>query len=568
MKYVLILLVFVLNSKVQCQIPAHRLGNWNMISGVDTAFAPLYVQVSDFNASNSKNIDSALNKAIQFVASQGGGTVLIGAGVFYLTRPVVLKSHVRVKGIGPSTEIHLKFGQNTWSGFELKGNRLNHKLEFDSISSKTIFTKSNINDSNLKLVKFNYNDTDLMNNSWAYGTVGQLLKVKQIIGNRIELDDSIHLSEAGKKQINFSALNPIIHASVECLSIIRDDSAHGQASNILIENAYMCRINAVESYKTNFAHISINNSSLCQIDRNYLHHSFGYGGGGQGYGIVLQQGSYKNLITDNICKHLRHSFLLQSGANHNIISYNYSTDPFVTDNILQDAGGDLVCHGNYPYKNLFEGNICQTAIIDNSHGKNGPFNTFFRNRLELYGIIVSANQDSQNFIANEITNTNSLKGIFTLNGSGHFRANNAVRNIINDKNNYNYPNSMYAGSLPEFWNIPYRYWGIGYPFIYQFGSNPATKRYHDSLLLYPCDIPIQTSSNQFFRDSLLMVYPNPAKSGEKLYFSKHVDKAILYDYTGKIISIYKQIQFIKLPDLSSGIYYISIDSMSFKLIIE
>jgi len=81
--------------------------------------------------------------------------------------------------------------------------------------------------------------------------------------------------------------------------------------------------------------------------------------------------------------------LLQSGANGNVISYNYSLNPNQSDSPPANGAGDLVLHGNYPFANLFEGNICQNVMIDASHGINGPYNTFFRNRVQLYGIIMS-----------------------------------------------------------------------------------------------------------------------------------------------------------------------------------
>jgi hypothetical protein len=42
-----------------------------------------------------------------------------------------------------------------------------------------------------------------------------------------------------------------------------------------------------------------------------------------------------------------------------------------------------------PYANLFEGNIIQNYMIDHYWGPAGPYNTFFRNRTELYGIVMT-----------------------------------------------------------------------------------------------------------------------------------------------------------------------------------
>ncbi len=564
----LLLLIAILSCAfADAQIPAHRFGKWKHIAEFDTSFLPLTVHVDDFNNGTSQYLDSSLNKAIQYVSAQGGGTVLICPGVYTLKKPVNLASHVKVKGSGKSTEIHLKFGTNTWNGFELKGRTVQKNIGYDSIRGNVIFLKTPLSDTSVRLIKFSYNDSHLMNNDWAYGSAGQLLAIKSINNKIVILEDSVNLTEAKDKNIVFISIAPIQHAAVECIYIIRDDSANGQASNISLELAYNCQITGVESNLCNFAHINVYNSTGCIIQRNYLHHSFGYGGGGQGYGIVLQYGAYRNLIRDNVLKHLRHSILLQSGANNNVIAYNYSIDPFVTDNIFQDAGGDLVCHGNYPYLNLFEGNVCQTLIIDNSHGKNGPYNTFFRNRMELYGVIVSANQDSQNFIANEVTNTGSLKGQFAINGSGHFRYANNIKNSITDGGSYTFPNSLYLNALPDFWVIPYKFWGIGPPFQYNQGSNPAHSRFKDSNEITICEIPLKTSSIKNLTKNNLFVYPNPLQIGSTLYISKFCTKAELFNSEGMKLGDFYNFNSLPISHLPTGLYILLINSISYKFII-
>ena len=83
------------------------------------------------------------------------------------------------------------------------------------------------------------------------------------------------------------------------------------------------------------------------------------------------------LVEDNIFNHLRHSMILQAGANGNIFSYNYSYDPYWTGVFFPaNSAGEIVLHGNWPYANLFEGNDVGNIVIDNSHDANGPHNTF------------------------------------------------------------------------------------------------------------------------------------------------------------------------------------------------
>lgn len=568
MKLVFCIALLSLQFPASAQMPAHRLSQWKYAGSTDTAFANRFVRAEDFKGPNfDGRLDSVLTAAIDHLSALGGGTVLIPAGDFYFSQPVLLKNHVRVKGAGKGTKIHLKFGSNAWNGFEIKGSALSSKLDFDSISGRTVHLRQALSDTSVNMFKLACNDTALMNDAWAYGAAGQLLKIRGVSGNRVTLEDSIDLRELSSLHPYLLPVKALHHTAIECLYIQRDDSADYQASSIYLDYAYNCHISGVESFKTNFAHICINRSAHCLTERNYLHHSFGYGGGGEGYGVVLQSGAYNNLVRDNVFVHLRHSVLLQSGANTNVVAYNSSVDPFVTDNVISDAGGDLVCHGNYPYRNLFEGNVCQTAIVDNSHGKNGHYNTFFRNRMELYGVIVSAGQDSQNFVANEVTNTGAFKGLFNLSGNGHYRASNAVRGSISDAQ-VNFPNSLYLSGLPDFWNIPYSYFRIGYPGAYLQGSNPARIRYKDSGDLSPCQVSLRTNSLHAPTVLTINIYPNPIAQGQTLYFSETASNVRIYSVYGQMILQDHEISCLETAALSKGIYLLFIDSISYRLIID
>ena len=117
--------------------------------------------------------------------------------------------------------------------------------------------------------------------------------------------------------------------------------------------------------------------------------------------------------------------IVQAGANGNVFAYNRSVDPFWSQGLFfpSNSAGDMVLHGNYPFANLFEQNDGQNIVIDNSHGANGPYNTFFRNRGSLFGIFFSDNTSpSQNFIGNEIPNTGTPYSLvnYTIQGSDQF----------------------------------------------------------------------------------------------------------------------------------------------------
>src|SRR5438309_11771631 len=112
--------------------------------------------------------------------------------------------------------------------------------------------------------------------------------------------------------------------------------------------------------------------------------------------------------------------MVKQGANGNVFAYNYSIEPTLTE-WLYDASGDISVHGDYPFANLFEGNIVQTLYIDQTWGPGGPYNTFFRNREDLYGIIITQGNvttDKNNFVGNEITNTGAFLGNYIVPGNG------------------------------------------------------------------------------------------------------------------------------------------------------
>ncbi len=110
-------------------------------------------------------------------------------------------------------------------------------------------------------------------------------------------------------------------------------------------------------------------------------------------------------------RNLRHAMMVKTGANGNVFSYNYSKNVRRSE-WPNNYGGDISLHGHYSYANLFEGNIVQNIMIDHYWGPSGPLNTFFRNRAELYGIIMTGGDpttsDMQNFVGNEITNNGFL----------------------------------------------------------------------------------------------------------------------------------------------------------------
>jgi hypothetical protein len=389
------------------------------------------------------------------------------------------------------------------------------------------------------------NDIALTTSAWAYGTVGQLFRIASVNGNTITSDQPMRREYDLSFVPRIKKIEPVKGVGIECLYMQRVDSTVAQTYNINFTDAVHSWVIGVESNKTNFAHIGITTSSHILVRGNYLHHSHGYGGGGQGYGVALQYTSGDCLIENNIFEHLRHSMLLQAGANGNVLAYNYSTDPYwIEPQLPANSAGDAVLHGNYPYLNLFEGNILQNIVVDNSHGINGPYNTFFRNRAQTYGIFQNNNPatDSMNYIGNEVTGTGPLMGNYALTGVGHYERGNIIKSVVTPAGTSPVvENSLYLSDTPRYW-YAMAWPNIGNTATYNQGSIPAAIRFSkgdftDCRLSPVIDHTVGVAD--VANDLELNVYPTPASQYvvfdyniPSLSGSAHIS---IMDMTGRLI---------------------------------
>ncbi|MBP8192103.1 MAG: right-handed parallel beta-helix repeat-containing protein [Chitinophagales bacterium] len=379
-------------------------------------------------ADNATDNSTALQNAIKSL-NGNSGVIEIPAGNFLIKKTISIPSNILIKGKGSDKTI-LNFNLNGIGDlFSVQGSLSNIS---SPVLSGTVKGSSSIKVSNPAgfavgdYVLLKQTANNLLASNWAYSSFFQIVKITKISGNEITISTSLHLDFPASNNPVLQKINPVQNAGIESLKIKRADATSGQTSNIFFNYAVNCWVKGVELENCNYAHITLQSSANNTVSGNYLHDAFDYGSGGKGYGVVLQFGASDNFIFDNIAKHLRHSFLLQAAANGNVIAYNYSYDPYWTEGWFPAASaGDVVLHGNYPYANLFEGNIFQNLVIDNSHGINGPYNTFFRNRIENYGIVMNGNSgDNMHFIANEITGSGLLKGLYNIEGSHTEIANN------------------------------------------------------------------------------------------------------------------------------------------------
>lgn len=483
--FILSFITIVCNAQV---FEPERITDWANAGNTSTIQAPSnQVSILDFGADNTgvNSCNSALSSAVADLNGEAG-TIYFPQGEYFFSGAISLPDSVFVKGESSATTLRFDLGgsgnlivingsinstQLTLSADALKGS---YEIELDDASSL------NVGDI-IRLYQF---DEDYMFSSWAYGSLGQVIEIEQINGNTLVLADPLNHHYPLSRNPYVRKLNPKRNIGIECLRIERDDATTGQTSNIYFANAFNCVVRNVESENCNFAHVEVNGSSHVQVEGSYFHHAFAYGGGGQGYGVVFQSASSFCKAENNAFNHLRHSMLLQSGANGNVFAYNYSYDPFWVDGFLpSNSAGDAVLHGNYVFMNLFEGNTIQNIVVDASHGNNGPFNTFFRNRAELYGFFSDSGTptDSMNVVGNEITNSGFPYGLFAVNGAGHYSYGNNVSGTTNPANTSNLTvNSLYLdGNLPSFLStetLPM----VGYPLAINQKLLPAETRFENN----------------------------------------------------------------------------------------
>jgi len=408
-------------------------------------------------------------------------------------------------------------------------------------------------------------DDSLITSSWALHTTGQIVEINTISGDTVFLKSPLRRAYQTSKDCKMVKLDPVHTIGIENLRIERQDASASQTSNIALYIVVNSWISCIESYNSNFGHIEIRRCSNIDVEGSYMQDAFAYGSGGQGYGVVLQSTTGECLITDNRFKHLRHSMLLQSGANGNVLSYNYSEDPHWTEvfPLPANSAGDLVLHGNYAYMNLFEGNDVAHIVIDDSHGFNGPYNTIFRNRMHLYGFFMASGAGTThrtNIIGNEITNPNIIMGFYVVNGAERFEyANNLRGQIIPGGTNQLPETSLYLDTAPGYYMENDSWPPIGLPNTIS-SHDPMAEEIFDEGYLTTCSADIILSKADAGYDLISVnVAPVPSNSFIRILHNTSAGQIThiqLYDITGVLRMSTPYMEEISLVGLPNGTYLI------------
>lgn len=544
-RYLLFVLCFIsvlTNAQVLTQ---NRAVNWKLAGLRDTSTSNFQsINMDDFAVVGDSltSNDAMLANALSSIT--GSGAVLIfPSGNFLFNSSIILPSNIVVKGQGSENTQFIMDLNGSGNAFELTGaavsldttniiNQATKDSAFLVLSNSSIFMAND-------WIQIIQKDTDLVTSSWAESTVGQIVQIEQVSGNRVLLKSPLRMDYVMSRNPYIQKIVTVENTGISCLKIIRvDDTSPQQSSNIKFKYATNCWVSGVESVNCTFSHIEANYSSNLYISKSYFHHGFDYGGGGRAYGIVLQATSGECLIENNIFEHLRHAMILQSGANGNVFAYNYSLDPFWTSTPSNSAG-DIVLHGNYPYANLFEQNICRNIVVDNSHGPNGPYNTFFRNRAEGFGIFFSSsNSPDQNFIGNDISNTSIPYSLvnYLVQGMGHFLYGNNNKGTITPTGTNTLTDLSYAYALKPDFVTQLEWGGIGMPNVMGSKHIPAFDRFNSNTIFSNSCNNIATSiKNKAIKSEQIVISPNPFTDKFKIKVEINIIDLKVYNALGKLI---------------------------------
>lgn len=464
---------------------ASRRAAWHR-AGIQEAPPAYHYLFFDGDTSGLQDNSKALQTILDTVSQPL--TILFGKGIYLFNSTLQIKSNTILKGLG-ADKTHFVFEQQgaPVSSFEFRGSQTgNYLIQEDSQKgdSSILLTKDDaalfFPGTYFRIIQ---EDSDFLQPDWPLSITGQILKVDSMIGGRIFFSSPLRMNYAISKNARARIMDAIVFSGLECLKITREDYTNTGigSSNIEMRFAANCHIRGVESLKCNFAHIEVNYSTNLQIEDNYFHDAHNWGSGGRAYGVMLQFSTGETLVQNNIFRRLRHAMILQGGANGNVFAYNYAYQGRKeTLSNLFVIGEDMVSHGNFPYLNLFEGNYAQFASVDNSHGRNGPFNTFFRNIATNGGFRVTNSQSiQQNFTGNH-----RLAGSISFSASGHH----ITDNNWQGGNSTLTDTSLFLNQIPEYLDTAIN-WLIGPPAFHTSVSIPARNRaISGKFISTPCDV--------------------------------------------------------------------------------
>ncbi len=461
----------------QPQVPA--VDNLSTDRMIDWQFAGLVPDspnsaVRIYNVNDYATVQAAINDAID--ETSGLTVVYFPEGVYNISTPITLNqnnnpildgSNILFQGDGSDKTI-LKFTVgNNQSCFEIEGDvDYNTTIVQSNISkgSKQIQVSSNVfsRDDWIHFYEEGFDDKYGPSNSTYVGQINQIASDYNSGFYNLKYE-AAKLYQTTNNSLKVRQIIPIENVGIENLKIQRLDGSKSNidylGSNVIFKYAVNCWVKGVELDMTCRHHIEISNCSHIEVSGCFMNEARSTSGGSYGYGTVVSHSSTNCLIENNIFRKLRHSMGICWGANSNVFAYNYSREQTYDEWALV-PGPDLCLHGTYSFSNLYEGNAVDRIMADATHGMNGPYNTFLRNRHNSPESAAFLNCHYVNFIGND----NIISVGYEQNDWAMWIFNMLVPwTVYGDSYSYF---DCYFWSFPDcptwnnnYWGVTHNYWG-------------------------------------------------------------------------------------------------------------
>ncbi len=411
--YITIIFSLLLSISSQAQtVDINNRADWSM-TGVEGGI-PCWENIVDFLsnggiADGSTDNTTALQNLID--ANAGDDVVIyLGPGDYYFESEIEIPraGHVVIRGAGADlTKLYFNTGGTGGGDFEiLKGyDGTETDVTGGTNQNETVISVADISgfsvgdwveieeDNNANIM---YTDPK-WNTTGGQDAKGQIMKIISINGNNLTVDRGLRMDYDISYNTRIKRLVTTEWVGFENFYI--ENLQDGSKTTIFFKRTANCWVRGIHSHLGVNIHISVAHSARNEIRGCYFEDAWNHGGGGNGYGVVHSKHSSDCLLENCVFRRLRHSMMSKTGANGNVMAYNYS---FEYHWQYSSVPNDLSLHGHWPHMNLYEGNIVNRVGSGDFWGPSGPGNTFFRNRVNLGDIYIEDDSHDQNLVGNEL----------------------------------------------------------------------------------------------------------------------------------------------------------------------
>ena len=572
--------------KAQSTIPNSRLGFWNNCGAEIKSNYTDSVNILDLGAVGNGifNCSPIFQNAIN-ARNNNLLLIYVPAGVYNLESVVNVSDSIIIRGEGAATHFKINHSDN---GFNANGQLVGPNFSYTTTNVArgtmyiidAVIKQALLPNDFIELYQLN-GSWDTNPATWAQNSLGQIIQIDTIINDTIFFTEPLVIDIDITLYPQIRKLIPRKDVGFECFKIEKVGQTAGAVNNFSLIRSYNCWLKGIESDKSIAAHCFIYYSLHCSVIGSYFHNAFIFDGTGtRGYGIAIGQHTTKVLVENNCFDLLRHAMILKEGASDNIIAYNYSKSTKRSE-FPADGSADISLHGHYPHHNLIEGNNVQTIWTDDAWGTSGPYNTIFRNRTNLYGILITNNNtNSQNYVGNEITNTSGLFGQYVISTMDNFLYGNNDGGVIKPTNT-----SLNITEKSYFLENKPLYWGnLSFPNIgtateYNQSKIPAQLRFENNTFIdcnvyNPADTNIIIDTPAFVNKIEIALIDVKYLNGQLTLNSKfeNLNNVFVYDLSGKEIFQYKstiKTNYLTIPlSLRSGFYIVRTANQFVKFVVE